>query len=194
MIEMFFAVLYAILSFSADLLLRGIIWVFAWLILMIIVCVAYWIFVAPVGWALGLTDRKYERLHKISSVLQNVDMLRMIAIWAIAIITMPLAILKPGTVGDQFDVQIRANRNHEVVDYTELRQYKLLDITNPKHVYASIEDVKSGNTYRQYVSKHCSGKNKLGDLYNIEVTIYHMSDNPDEKYIKFHNLERSFCQ
>ena len=37
MIEMFFAGLYAILSFSADLLLRGIVWFFAWMILMIIV-------------------------------------------------------------------------------------------------------------------------------------------------------------
>lgn len=193
MIEIFFAGLFAVLSFTFDLVLRGVIWGFTWLILMIIVVLAYWVCLAPVGWLLSLLNRKYERLHKISRVIQDTDTLLMIGAWSLAVITVPLAIMKPGTVGDHIDAQLTSGRNHEVVEYSELRQYKLLDVTNPIHVYVTLEDIKSGDTYRQYVSKHCSGKNRLGDVYNIEVTYYHMSDNPDTRYIRFHNLNRGFC-
>ena len=193
MIDMFFAGLFSVLGFTFDLVLRGLIWGFTWLVLLIIAIVAYRICLAPVGWALSLSNRKYERLHKISNVIQDTDMLLMIGVWSIAIITVPLAIMAPATVTEQIDKHMTSGRNHEVVEHTEVRQYKLLDITNPKHVYVTLEDIKSGNTYRQYVSKHCSGENQLGDVYNLEVTYYHMSDDPATRHIRFHNLNRGFC-
>ena len=76
----------------------------------------------------------------------------------------------------------------------EVQQFKLIELTSPKHVYATLED-KNGNVYnRIYVSKHCSqfNSNQLGDYYNLKVEpLVHPVSH--EKKIIFLNLSESFC-
>ncbi len=193
MIETFFSVLYSILTFAFDIVIRGLIWGLSWVVLVVIGIAAYCLIIKPITSGLDMVHPKYEHLKSLNRFLSNVDGWYKVGLISLAIITFPLFVMSPDTVMSEIGKQIKANRNHAVTDSTELRSYKLLSLSNPKHVYASIEDTKSGNTYREYVSTYCNGKNRLGDVYNIEVTIYHMSDDPETRYIKFHNLERVFC-
>ncbi len=193
MIETFFSVLYSVLTFAFDVVIRGSIWGLSWVALVIIGVAAYCLIIKPITCGLDMVHPRYEHLKSLNRLLSNVDGWYKVGLISMAIITFPLFVMSPGTVMSELNKQINSNRNHAVTDSTELRSYKLLSLSNPKHVYASIEDTKSGNTYREYVSTYCNGKNRLGDVYNIEVTIYHMSDDPETRYIKFHNLERVFC-
>lgn len=193
MIETFFSVFFSTFLFAVDVVFRGLIWFVGFVILLLVVLGAYWLTIKPLTCALEAVHPKYERVKAVYRFLKDTEEWYGAVLIILAVITFPLFVMSPSSVGDEIDRQITAHRNHEVVDYSELRQYKLVDITNPTHVYATIQDVKSGNMYRNYVSKYCNGTNRLGDKHNIEVTIYHMSENPDEKLIKFHGLERAFC-
>lgn len=193
MIETFFSVLYSILTFAFAFVMHGLAWGLSWIVLVIIGFGFYCLVIMPIRCGLDKVDPKYERLTALNRFLSNVDGWYKVGLISMAIITFPMFVMSTDTVMSELGKQINANRNHSVTDSTEIRSYKLIGISNPKHVYVSIEDTKSGNTYREYVSAYCNGKNRLGDVYNIEVTIYHMSDDPETRYIKFHNLERAFC-
>ena len=79
---------------------------------------------------------------------------------------------------------------------SEIRQFELLDWTNPKHVYVELRDVKSNLVYdRIYVSKHCNEARSFQahDTYNLSVDIVTYSDAPNEKRLVFNNLYNAFC-
>lgn len=199
MIDLFFAVIFTVLSFTGAVLLHLVIWFVAWCLLFITAFIFYWVFVSPLNFIIfSRVSAKYEKIYPIArriySLIENRGKLSYYCVVGLAIFTLPFCVLDPSYIHEKVQEQISGPRVSEVVDYSEVRQYKLLDITNPKHVYVTLEDVNSEYTYRQYVSKHCGVKNSVGDRFNIEVTVYHMSNDEDKKFIKFHNLERVFCQ
>jgi len=81
-----------------------------------------------------------------------------------------------------------------VIINQNIRRYKLLEITSPKHVYVDLEDVATGQVYaRTYVSKHCNSyaSNHLGDMYNIPVTVLKKGN---ATWLRFDNLPKVFCE
>lgn len=80
---------------------------------------------------------------------------------------------------------------------TEIRRYELISYDPPKHFYVTLEDVKTHQVFtKMYVSKHCNSAstNKIGDEYNIRVTTYALSDQPNLVFLQFHNLYDTFCK
>lgn len=80
-----------------------------------------------------------------------------------------------------------------VVTGTEIRRYRLVSYTAPKHFYVTIKDIEANMTYESlYVSKHCNNyaTNKLGDDYNIQIT--HKKQGQKE-WIVFNDLYAVFC-
>lgn len=76
----------------------------------------------------------------------------------------------------------------------EIKRVMLVKMNPPKHFYVTLkweDDVVT----QQYVSKHCNNyaDNKIGDMYNIPVTIYRMSDSAKElMYVG--NIHKVFCE
>ena len=61
----------------------------------------------------------------------------------------------------------------------EYRQYELLYIDPPKHVYIDIKDVKTGIVWKRlYVSKHCNQWRDIpaGSIWGFELVTYQNKD------------------
>lgn len=81
-----------------------------------------------------------------------------------------------------------------VEDRREVREYKMISHTNPKHVYVTIEDSITGQTYeRQYVAKHCQIGIEDGETFNTTVSIRHKSDTPNNQFLVFLELADTVC-
>lgn len=112
------------------------------------------------------------------------------------VLCLPIFFMGASKTMVMFDEKVKVSSNHEVETSTEVRQFKLLSLSNPKHVYASFEDVLTGTVYSQmYVGTYCPGKARLlGETYNIKVTYFHMSDDSSKGFVKFGNLSKVFCE
>ena len=195
--ETFISIILSIAGFAVNRLFDGLVWFAAWFILFIVLVVAFWVTLAPVGALIGkFVPRKFEKLHILKRLIDILEKQNVVVAVAIAVITFPIFIYGHSNVLKSLDNRQAESRPHEVVDGYEVRSYKLIALTSPKHVYATVEDVKSGNVYdRLYVSKHCNNHstNKLGDTYNIQIRHYHMSNDPDRKFISFLGMSDVFC-
>lgn len=61
----------------------------------------------------------------------------------------------------------------------EYRQYELMELDPPKHVYITIKDVKTGYVWqRLYVSKHCNSWRDIpvGSVWGFELATYEKAD------------------
>lgn len=61
----------------------------------------------------------------------------------------------------------------------EYRQYRLLELNPPKHVYITVEDIKTGYVWNHlYVSKHCNSWRKIpnGSIWGFELVTYEKPD------------------
>ncbi|AVH85081.1 hypothetical protein RsoM2USA_153 [Ralstonia phage RsoM2USA] len=77
---------------------------------------------------------------------------------------------------------------------TEIRQYKLVNIYPPKHMYVDIMDVQTGQIFQhQYVTNYCTNwsANRPGDTYSIEIVYFKQGN--DKLWIEFQNMYRTFC-
>lgn len=75
------------------------------------------------------------------------------------VLCLPIFFIGASEFADTFAEKIKANSNHEVETATEVRQFKLLSLSSPKHVYASFEDTSTGTVYsKMYVGTYCPGK------------------------------------
>lgn len=76
----------------------------------------------------------------------------------------------------------------------KIERFILVSVNPPKHMYVTLKHVNTGTVYeRQYVAKHCSGTNKLGDEYNIRTREFYYENKPNERFIEFVNLNSVFC-
>lgn len=77
---------------------------------------------------------------------------------------------------------------------TEIKRAMLVSMNPPKHFYVTLK-WEDGSTTQNYVSKHCNKyrDNKIGDMYNIPVTIYKMSDGTREM-MEIRGLSKVFCE
>lgn len=167
----------------------------------VILTLAFCIIFFPLFWPLenllSHVPRKYERLaafyEKIKGKSEKICF--GFAIFS-AILASPIFYIgAPGTM-DIVHEQIRAGQNHEVIVGDEIRRYKLVSLSSPKHVYAVFDDESANITYSNiYVGTYCPGSPKrLGESYNIRITRYYMSDNPEKMFIRFNDLSRVFCE
>ena len=195
--ETFISIILSIAGFAVDRVFDALVWFVAWFILFIVTVAAYWVTFAPAGALIGkFVPRKFERLHILKGFINKLEERSVVVAMVIAVITFPIFIYGHSNVSESLDNRRKESHPHEVVDGYEVRSYKLIALTSPKHVYVTIEDVKSGNVYdRLYVSKHCNNHsaNKLGDTYNIQIRHYHMSNDPDRKFISFLGMPDVFC-
>lgn len=61
----------------------------------------------------------------------------------------------------------------------EYRQYEMLYLDQPKHVYIDIKDVKTGQVWKRlYVSKHCNSWREIpsGSIWGFELVTYEKKD------------------
>lgn len=61
----------------------------------------------------------------------------------------------------------------------EYREYELLELDPPKHVYITIKDVKTGQVWeRLYVSKHCNSWRDIpvNSIWGFELVTYENED------------------
>lgn len=78
----------------------------------------------------------------------------------------------------------------------ELRRYILVSWNPPKHFYVTLKDVATGQLIEGlHVSKHCNsaGSLKAGEVYNLRVQPYTMSNKPSLIHYEFANLYQEFC-
>lgn len=180
-----------------NILLTFLTFAMAALILTIALCIIFF----PIFWSveslLGQVPSKYERLvafyNKIKGKSEKICF--GFAIFSAVLAAPILYIGGPGTK-DIVHERIRAGQNHEVIVGDEIRRYKLVSLSSPKHVYAVFADESVNITYSNiYVGTYCPGSSKrIGESYNIRVTRYYMSDNPEKMFIRFNDLSRVFCE
>ena len=195
--DFIFAILFSVLKFGfnivCDLVVFGITWLITFLAFAVTVFVGY----LPLDFGLNKVPAKYERLTKLKNLIANRgEKICTVLVAVSCLLSLPTLLLGSNKTIELLDVQIRENKPHEVASGTEVRQYKLLSLSSPKHVYASFEDTATNQVYSQmYVGTYCPGKtNRLGEKYNIKITHYYMSDNTDKKFIRFNNLSGVFCE
>lgn len=86
---------------------------------------------------------------------------------------------------------------HDVVrveDRQEIRSYLLVSHTSPKHVYATLKDVRTGQVYeRQYVSAYCDVHTQPNEIINIRVSVWHNDNAPQDQYLTFIDLPSALC-
>jgi len=180
-----------------NMLLTFLTFAMATIILTIALCIIFF----PMFWSveslLGQVPSKYERLvafyNKIKGKSEKICF--SFAIFSAVLAAPILYIGGPGTM-DIVHERIRAGQNHEVIVGDEIRRYKLVSLSSPKHVYAVFDDESANLTYQNiYVGTYCPGSPKrIGEFYNIKVTRYYMSDNPEKMFIRFNNLPQVFCE
>lgn len=76
----------------------------------------------------------------------------------------------------------------------EYRQYELLELDQPKHVYITIKDVKTGYVWnRLYVSKHCNTWRDIpiNSVWGFELVTYENADG--SRYEKVESY-RDICE
>lgn len=76
----------------------------------------------------------------------------------------------------------------------EYRQYELIHLDPPKHVYIDIKDVKTGVVWKRlYVSKHCNQWRNIpaGSIWGFELVTYQNKDG--SAYQKVENY-RDICR
>lgn len=79
----------------------------------------------------------------------------------------------------------------------ELRRFELVHWNPPKHFYVTLRDVAGGALYEDvYVSKHCNLASNLkhGEEYNLQITTYNWSNDPNTPRSEFSNLYEAFCR
>lgn len=95
------------------------------------------------------------------------------------------------------DINRKKSHPTKTIVSTDIRRYKLLHWNPPKHFYVTIEDVNTKQViHNKYVSKHCNiaGSLRQNDEYNIKVTAYKLSNNPNKVYYEFEDLYSVFCE
>jgi hypothetical protein len=167
----------------------------------VVLTLAFCIIFFPLFWPLenllSHVPRKYERLFAIYEKIKGKSekICFGFAIFSAVLAAPILYIGGPGTK-DIVHERIRAGQNHKVIVGDEIRRYKLVSLSSPKHVYAVFADESANITYKNvYVGTYCPGSSKrIGESYNIRVTRYYMSDNPEKMFIRFNDLPRVFCE
>lgn len=195
--EYAFDLLFAVLKMGFNLFCTLFLFAVVGVIITAAVLLVYYCATIPMMLILNRVPHKYERIVKVRQWFKDHDdKIRNILIGFCILIAVPTLWIGPEKSFEMFDERVKMNRPHSVVEETEIRAFKLISLTSPKHVYAEFEDVKTGRVYsKQYVSTYCDvHKQRLGDVYNIKVTYTHMSDNPSARFIEFGNLYEVFCK
>lgn len=195
--DFIFAILFSVLKFGFNIFCDLVVFGMAWFVTFLAFAVAIFAGYFPLDLGLNKVPVKYERLTKLKNLIANKgEKICTVLVVVSCVLSLPTLFLGANKTVDLIDAKIRENKPHEIVTGTEVRQYKLLELSSPKHVYANFEDTVTHQVYSQmYVGTYCPGKSqRLGEKYNIKITRYHMSDDPDSKYIRFNNLPGVFCE
>lgn len=94
------------------------------------------------------------------------------------------------------EAEKRVREAVRINEVTELRRYILVKMNPPKHFYVTLKDEQTGQVFeRLYVSKHCNNfrNNQEGESYNLQVTSFSMSNQPEVRHTSFHDLYAAFC-
>lgn len=169
----------------------------AWLVLFCALAIVVFPLYFPTSYLLSFATPKLERLYKLKQTITKKGEEIAFALFVISgVLSIPILLMGDTKTLELLDEKIKQTKPHEVIIGTDVRQYKLLALTSPKHVYATFEDTSANLTYSHiYVSTYCKGSaNRLGDLYNIKVTRYQMSDDSSKTYLKFNDLPGVFCE
>lgn len=87
----------------------------------------------------------------------------------------------------------KSDANVKIYLPTKVERFFLAEFDPPKHVYVTLKHEKTGQLFeRLYVSKHCSTRPEVHQLYNVVVTPYHTKADPTIRW-EFNNLSREFC-
>jgi hypothetical protein len=190
-----FDLLFMIVSFSVTTFFNIIAFIIGWFMGFVVFASIIFAIFTPLEVALNKVPAKYEKLTKLRDLISGGSWKLLNAcVIGTGILCIPILIVGADKTLDIVYKKVQSNKIHEVVIGTEIRPYKLLELSSPKHVYAIFQDEHT--VYSQmYVGTYCPGKTtRIGETFNIKVTRYYMSNNRDKEYIKFHDLSRVFCE
>lgn len=86
-----------------------------------------------------------------------------------------------------------ARRSEAPVLSSEIKEFEVVGINQPKHFYVSFREVGTGFVFKnQYVSKHCNDwrKLKLGSRWKLTVVTYQGKNSP---YSELKGVRYEFC-
>lgn len=173
-------------------------WLLGWVFLVVVSLAVYWVIVVPCSKIFGYFAPRIEGWpRKVKAFVDDGEKVTPAVAIVCLVLAIPIFIAGPDKTIEYIKQRVDQSKSVQIIDATEIRQFKLISMSSPKHVYVALEDVKTRTTYSNlYVSKHCSvGQNRLGDIYNIKVTYSHMSktDQEPRHTITFVNLNSVFC-
>ena len=144
----------------------------AWVPAFLAIALAIFVVYLPAVFVLNELANKYEKMLKLYNLVSGRgEMICAFSMVAAGVLCIPILILGPTKAANAVKEKMSQSAAQEIIIGTEVRQFKLLELSSPKHVYANFEDVNTNVVYSQmYVGTYCPGKTvRIGEKYNIKV-------------------------